>query len=79
MKKLESKLYKFEKQRVESLAKILGGETQNTKYDNGDHCGHDTINEGTADGPAVTLNGQPGIHCDFVDLTKAEIVSAQPR
>lgn len=79
MKDLNSKLFKqYDKQRLTSLSKIIGGQVQGTEYDNGQHCGHDTIDRDTKNGPTINLDGVMGEY-DFVDLTAVEIISTPPQ
>ncbi len=79
MKDLKNSMFKsYELNRVENLSKIIGGETQGTKYDNGYQCGNDTIDLKTTDGIEINLNGKIG-KFDFADLSTPEIISKPPQ
>lgn len=52
--KLESKLYKFELQKVTELSKVIGGAVQETYYQSETGCGHDKMDTQTNNGCTYT-------------------------
>ena len=63
--KLESKLYKFESQKVSELSKIIGGQVQETKYSCEAGCGHDKMDTTTNNGYICTNQNGVSSPCDF--------------
>jgi hypothetical protein len=65
MKNLSNSLFKkFEPNKINNLAKIIGGKEGKTTWSGGGTSGCDTANTETKEGPIVTLEGET-CKCDF--------------
>jgi hypothetical protein len=68
--KLESKLYKFELQKVTELSKVIGGAVQETYYQSETGCGHDKMDTQTNNGCTYTNSEGKTESCDFATYSQ---------
>lgn len=73
--KLESKLYKFELQKVTELSKVIGGAVQETKYSSESGCGRDKMDLQTDNGHTYKDPEGNTCTCDFATYSQLASIS----